>query len=202
MTQQVSHLSSDLPTITAEINAYKRVAGEAIFEIGRRLKSVRDAKSDSAKADVRNLARQREEAGGWIRWLEESVDFKRTQAHRFITVYEELGCDVPTWEHVSLRVLDEIATLPPEERTRGHTLKSGETKTPDEMTVRELREVKAALKEERERCEREREAREQAESHAQKAEADYETVRDFTARFPWNLRRYGHFGRGGVLAEG
>ncbi|CAM4390125.1 DUF3102 domain-containing protein [Paenibacillus phoenicis] len=127
---------SFLPTITAEINAYKRVAGEAIFEIGRRLKSVRDAKIDSSRADERNLARQREEAGGWIRWLEEHVDFDRSQAHRFITVFEELG-DVGTYQRFGLRALYEIATLPPEERTREHTLKSGVTKTVDEMTVRE-----------------------------------------------------------------
>jgi hypothetical protein len=131
---------SFLPTITAEINAYKRVAGEAIFEIGRRLKSVRDAKIDSGRADERNLARQREEAGGWIRWLEEHVDFKRMHAHRFITVFEELGSDVSPGIHtLTLKALYEIATLPPEERTREHTLKSGVTKTVNEMTVRELR---------------------------------------------------------------
>ncbi|EHS56867.1 DUF3102 domain-containing protein [Paenibacillus kribbensis] len=164
---EIVTLSSDLPTITAEINAYKRVAGEAIFEIGRRLKSVRDAKSDSAKADERSLARQREGAGGWIRWLEGSVDFKRMHAHRFITVFEEFGADVSPGIHTStLKALYEIATLPPEERAREHTLKSGVTKVPDEMTVRELREVKAALK-------AEREARELAEARAEKAEDDY-----------------------------
>ncbi|WP_253806539.1 DUF3102 domain-containing protein [Paenibacillus polymyxa] len=126
------------------------MAGEAIFEIGRRLKSVRDAKSDSAEPEVRKLAQQREEAGGWIRWLEESVDFKRMQAHRFITVCERLGSDVSTSIHAGLEMLYEIATLPPDERTREHTLKSGAVKTADEMTVRELREVKDALKKERE----------------------------------------------------
>jgi len=35
-------LSTDINVITAEINAYQQVAGEAIFEIGRRLKGVRD----------------------------------------------------------------------------------------------------------------------------------------------------------------
>ncbi|WP_025696320.1 hypothetical protein [Paenibacillus durus] len=69
----------------------------------------------------------------------------------FITVFDDAGStDVCTFKHRGLRALYEIATLPPEDRTRGHTLKSGETKTPDEMTVRELREVKAALKAERE----------------------------------------------------
>lgn len=35
-------MSDDINVITAEINAYKQMAGEAIFEIGRRLKEVRD----------------------------------------------------------------------------------------------------------------------------------------------------------------
>ncbi|MEK5507612.1 DUF3102 domain-containing protein [Paenibacillus sp. FSL P4-0113] len=163
---EVVTLSSDLPTITAEINAYKRVAGEAIFEIGRRLKSVRYAKSDSTDPEARKLAQQREEAGGWIRWLEEHVEFKRSYAHKFISVYDEIGESVSTSKHRGLEALYEIATLPSDERTREYTLKSGVTKVPDEMTVRELREVKAALK-------AEREARELAEARAEKAEDDY-----------------------------
>ncbi|WP_427052387.1 DUF3102 domain-containing protein [Paenibacillus sp. TC-CSREp1] len=171
MTTNELTLSSDLPTLTAEINAYKRVAGEAIFEIGKRLKSVRDAKIDAETADERRLAQQREDAGGWIRWLEGHVEFKRSQAHMFIEAFSTLGPDVCTFKHAGLRALYEIATLPPEERTRGHTLSSGATKTPDSMTVRELREVKAALK-------AEREAREYAEARAQKAEDDYDVIRD------------------------
>lgn len=109
-------------------------------------------------------------SGKWSEWLQ-SIDFDITTAKRFIRVFEEFGEDSATWHHLAMRVLYEIATLPPEERTREHTLKSGATKTVDEMTVRELREVKAALK-------AEREAREKAEARAQKAESDYETVRD------------------------
>lgn len=82
---------------------------------GRRLKSVRDAKIDSGRADERNLARQREEAGGWIRWLEEHVDFKRMHAHRFITVFEEFGSDVSPGIHtLTLKALYEITKLPPD----------------------------------------------------------------------------------------
>ncbi|QQE76645.1 hypothetical protein KDJ56_14675 [Brevibacillus composti] len=158
--KQEAALSNDLQVITAEINAYKRVAGEAIFEIGRRLKKVRDAKTDSDCIEDRMLAQQRESTGGWIKWLEEHVDFDRTQAHRFIAVFEGLG-DVGTYQHHGLRALYEIATLSPEDRERPHVIPStGEVKTVDEMTVRELREVKAELK-------REREARQRAEESAQ-----------------------------------
>ncbi|MNM81798.1 hypothetical protein D3C81_938110 [compost metagenome] len=54
----------------------------------------------------------------------------------FIKVFDEFSANRCTFNDLGLRALYEIATLPPEERTRGHTLKSGETKTVDEMTVR------------------------------------------------------------------
>lgn len=107
-----------------------------------------------------------ESHGGWTAWLRE-IEFEESQARRFITVVNEIGDEYRgTYHALGLRALYEIATLPPDERTREHTLKSGVTKQPDEMTVRELREVKAALK-------KEREAREEAEARAEKAEDDY-----------------------------
>ena len=48
--------------------------------------------------------------------------------------------------NLGLNVLYQIATLPEEERTKEHTTSKGEVKTPDEMTVRELRELKKQLK--------------------------------------------------------
>jgi hypothetical protein len=120
LADSVPGLSVDINVITAEINAYKQTAGHAIFEIGRRLKHVRDAKIDSAEAYEREIAEQREKAGGWIRWLEGYVDFTRQHAHRFITIYEEVGGDGVTrvLHDRSLRFLYEIATLPTEERDR------------------------------------------------------------------------------------
>jgi len=69
----------------------------------------------------------------------------RTQASRFIKVSTTLPND-GTYQHLGARALYEIATMPPEERDKPQQLNSGETKKPDEMTVRELREVKKKLK--------------------------------------------------------
>ncbi|KAA8750201.1 DUF3102 domain-containing protein [Paenibacillus sp. UASWS1643] len=158
---EAATLSSDLPMLTTEINAYKRVAGEAIFEIGRRLKHVKDL----------DLAH-----GQWEQWCREKARISPPMARKYIEVYEECERDSSfrsTSNDLgnSLDKLYTLATLPPEERSQLHTLSSGATKTVDEMTVRELREVKAALK-------AEKAAREQAESRARKAEEDYDVVRD------------------------
>ncbi|EJD5744336.1 DUF3102 domain-containing protein [Staphylococcus pseudintermedius] len=122
-------LSNDLTTIETEIKSYQNIAGQSIFEIGRRLKHVKE----------NDLAH-----GQFGKWLE-NINLDRTQAHRFIKVSEEIK-DVGTYQHLGLRALSEIATLPEPERTKEHTTSNGETKTPDEMTVRELRELKKQLK--------------------------------------------------------
>ncbi|MFD1222449.1 DUF3102 domain-containing protein, partial [Paenibacillus vulneris] len=140
--------------ITAEINSYKQIAGNAIFEIGRRLKHVKESK----------LAEGR---GGWTRWCTYDVGMDRAQADKFVKIVDELGEAECTYTTLGLRALYEIATLPAEERERPHTLKSGVTKIVEEMTVRELREVKAALKKAEEAAEAERKARERAENEAE-----------------------------------
>ncbi|GIN58112.1 hypothetical protein J8TS2_24310 [Lederbergia ruris] len=142
-------LSSDINVITAEINAYQRVAGEAIFEIGRRLKHVRDVIFEDS---------MRKQKGEWRDFLR-GVDFDITTAKRFIKVFEEFGEAGDTWHRLSMRNLYEIATLPPEQREAEHVTEKGETKKPEDMTVRELRELKKALKESEQ-------AKEQAERQA------------------------------------
>lgn len=154
---QSQELSTDINVITVEINAYKRIAGEAIFEIGRRLKHVKE----------NDLVH-----GEFGKWLEE-ISIDRTLATRLMKIVDEVDdSKYATSHNLGIEVLYLIATLPPEQRERPHTIPStGEVKTLDEMTVRELREVKKALKEAEA-------ARKEAESRAEKAEQDYEVVRE------------------------
>lgn len=129
-------LSTDINVITAEINAYQRMAGEAIFEIGRRLKHVKE--NDLVHGEF----------GKWL----EKLEVDKSVAAKFIKVYDEIGnSNVSTYTHLGLNALHQIAMLTEEQREKPHTIPStGETKTVDEMTVKELREVKKKLKEEEE----------------------------------------------------
>lgn len=122
-------LSNDITTIETEIKSYQNIAGQSIFEIGRRLKHVKE--NDLAHGEF----------GKWL----EKVDLNKSQASKFITIVENHQEEISTSKK-SMNILYEIATLPEPERTKEHTTSSGETKTPDEMTVRELRELKKQLK--------------------------------------------------------
>ncbi|HHR7231456.1 DUF3102 domain-containing protein [Staphylococcus hyicus] len=97
--------------------------------MGRRLKHVKE----------NDLAH-----GQWSQWLS-TFSMDRTQAHKFIKVSEEFS-NVATLQQIGINVLYEISTLPEPERTKEHVTSSGETKTPDDMTVRELRELKKRIK--------------------------------------------------------
>lgn len=121
-------LSHNLTTVTTEIKTYQSIGGQAIFEIGRRLKWVKE----------NDLAH-----GEYVKWLE-SIKLDRSTANKFIKVSDNLP-NVETFLHSGVNALYEIATMPPEERDRPQPLDSGETKKPDEMTVRELRETKRKL---------------------------------------------------------
>lgn len=122
-------LSNDLTTIETEIKSYQNIAGQSIFEIGRRLKHVKE--NDLAHGEF----------GKWL----EKVNLNKSQASKFITIVENHQEEISTSKK-SMNILYEIATLPEPERTKEHTTSNGETKTPDEMTVRELRELKKQLK--------------------------------------------------------
>lgn len=121
-------LSKDLNVLTAEINSYKQIAGQSIWEIGRRLNYVKE----------NNLVH-----GEFINWVN-SLGMDRYEATRFMKVAKELP-NVDTFAHLGTKALYLIATLPKEERTKEHVTKKGETKTPDEMTVRELENLKKEI---------------------------------------------------------
>lgn len=161
-----NELSTDINVITAEINAYQRIAGEAIFEIGKRLKHVKE--NDLVHGEF----------GDWLK----TVDIDRTLATRLMKVAEEFDGNYATWHKIPLRSLYEIATLPPEQREQPHKIPStGATKTVDDMTVKELREVKKSLRDAED-------MRTQAESRVKQAERSEEIAKrrleEFEGREP------------------
>lgn len=129
ITNELQLLSKDLTTITTEIKSYENMAGQAIFEIGRRLSWVKEH-------DMVH--------GNFMDWLD-SINLTKDAADRFMKINNELSND-GTYRHLGISALYLIATMPPEERDKPQQLSNGETKKPEDMTVRELREVKKQLK--------------------------------------------------------
>lgn len=121
-------LSTDIngtnaPANHAEINAFQQVAGEAIFEIGRRLKHVKE----------NDLAH-----GEWTKWCEESLNMTRHNANRFIRVYNRFSDGTPEYQLPNaLRVLDELTSFTDEQLEQEYELPNGEKKKPTEMSRRQ-----------------------------------------------------------------
>lgn len=126
----ITDLSTDLNVISSEIKGYQQMAGQSIFEIGRRLKWVKE--NDLAHGEF----------GEWLK----TIKLQPRQAQRFIKIFDEFP-NTTTSSYLGVNVLYEIATLPNEERNKEHVTEDGEVKKPDEMTVRELRELKKQLRE-------------------------------------------------------
>ncbi|MGE7364450.1 DUF3102 domain-containing protein [Staphylococcus cohnii] len=148
-------LSNDLTTIETEIKSYQNIAGQSIFEIGRRLKHVKE--NDLAHGEF----------GKWL----EKVNLNQRVAQQMIKIYDTPELKTRMSSNLGMQALYEIATLPEPERTKEHATSSGEIKTPDEMTVRELRELKKQLKqrdEEKSQLESQLEQAQRSESIARK----------------------------------
>lgn len=163
-------LSNDLTIIETEIKSYQNIAGQSIFEIGRRLKHVKE----------NDLAH-----GEWIEWLNK-VNLDRSQATKFIKIANEFQNDW-TSNHLGVDALYQIATLPDEERTKEHITSKGEVKTPDEMTVRELRELKKQLKQ---RDEQNAKLQSQVEQAQRSEEIAKKQLEDAESREPEVIERY------------
>ena len=118
-------LSNNLSQIELEISHHKHIAGQSIWEIGRRLNHVKE----------NNLTHG--EFGGWL----DKIGIHYREANRMMTVAKQLP-NVTTLSDLGSSALYLIATLPDEEKEEQiQRIEDGDT-----PTVRELQEVKKKLK--------------------------------------------------------
>lgn len=118
-------LSDNLAQIELEINHHKQIAGQSIWEIGRRLNHVKE----------HDLVH-----GQFIEWLEK-IELNRSEAFKMMKIAKDIP-NVSTLKHLGSSALYLIATLPDEEKqTQLDRIENG-----DNPTVRELQEVKRQLK--------------------------------------------------------
>ncbi|MDU6119524.1 DUF3102 domain-containing protein [Streptococcus sp.] len=118
-------LSDNLAQIELEINHHKQIAGQSIWEIGRRLNHVKE----------HDLVH-----GQFMEWLKK-IEIDHTAAKRMMKVAHELP-NSATLHHLGSSALYLIATLPDDEKqTQLDRIENG-----DNPTVRELQEVKRQLK--------------------------------------------------------
>lgn len=133
--EKIEKLPLDLDSNEAAIRKNMRKAGEAIFEIGKHLKHVKE-----------NVI----ESGKWTEWLQ-SMEIEPRQAQRFIQVYTELNDHASALSCQSLTKLLTLAQISSavgdisEVIEKPHTLPDGQTKTIDEMTSRQVEQLKRQL---------------------------------------------------------
>ena len=117
-------LSDNLAQIELEINHHKQLAGQSIWEIGRRLNHVKE----------HDLVH-----GQFMNWLRK-VEIDHTSAKRMMKIANELP-NSATLHHLGTTALHLIATLQEESRQEQiERIEKG-----DNPTVRELQEVKRQL---------------------------------------------------------
>lgn len=118
-------LSNNLNVLASEIVGFKRLAGQSIFEIGSRLKHVKEH-------DLTH--------GQFESWLK-SINIEPSSARKMITIAEELISNRSTLNDLGMSALYLIATLPDDQKqTQLDRIESG-----DNPTVRELQELRRQL---------------------------------------------------------
>lgn len=118
-------LSNNLSQIELEIAHHKQIAGQSIWEIGRRLNHVKE--NDLAHGEF----------GKWL----DNLKISHSQARKFMTIAQQLS-NRSTLNDLGTSALYLIATLPEEEKQEQiEKIEQGDT-----PTVRELQDVKKKLK--------------------------------------------------------
>lgn len=118
-------LSNDLGQLTKEIKQCQAIGNKAIFEMGRRIRK------------VKNEDMTHGEFGKWT----DKIGMDRHKADKLVKIYDELS-NGSTSTHLGFEGLYQIATMPAEDRDKEYQLDNGKTKKPADMTVKEIREVK------------------------------------------------------------
>ncbi|SUN02076.1 Protein of uncharacterised function (DUF3102) [Streptococcus agalactiae] len=133
-------LSNDLQVISSEIIGFKRLAGQSIFEIGMRIKHVKE----------NDLSH-----GQFEKWLD-SIRIEPSSARKMMAIAEELTSNRSTLNDLGMSALYLIATLPDNQKQEQlERIENG-----DNPTVRELQEIKREnnrLKSENARLEQQKE---------------------------------------------
>ena len=118
-------LSNNLSQIELEISHHKQIAGQSIWEIGRRLNHVKE--NDLAHGQF----------GIWL----DTIKISHSEARKMMTIAQQLS-NRSTLNDLGTSALYLIATLPEDEREEQiQRIEDG-----DSPTVRELQEVKRKLK--------------------------------------------------------
>lgn len=158
--EEIVEIVRPIDVITEEILFYKRQAGRAFIEIGRRL----------------NEAKEQLPHGEWLPWLREKVDFSERSAQDFMRLAKEYGKSAEIADLGASKALALLA-LPDSERAgflaEKHAV-NGEEKSVADMTAAEL---KKAIRERDEARERVRTLEESIDEQQRTYDVDLETAR-------------------------
>ncbi|OAO20571.1 pathogenicity island protein [Staphylococcus cohnii] len=122
--------------------------------------------------------------GEFRKWLD-SIGVEKTFAAKAMKITNELGANVERVQHLGIRALSQIATIPEDKREQKHETSSGEMKTPYEMTNKEREEFKRQLKqrdEEKNQLESQLEQAQRSESIARKQSEKYISIHNIYRR--------------------